>query len=84
MFGMLGIFGEFERAMIQERVKSGLARAKAQGKRLGRPGLDEPTKERVRAARAAGKSVRQIAAEFKIGLATVLRATARPAAAVIE
>ena len=37
MFSMMGVFAEFERAMIQERVKAGLARARAQGKRLGRP-----------------------------------------------
>jgi DNA invertase Pin-like site-specific DNA recombinase len=37
MFQMLGVFGEFERAMIQERVKAGLARARANGRRLGRP-----------------------------------------------
>ena len=37
MFQMCGVFAEFERAMIQDRVKSGLARAKAQGKTLGRP-----------------------------------------------
>jgi DNA invertase Pin-like site-specific DNA recombinase len=35
-FGMLGIFAQFERAMIQERVKTGLQRAKAEGKQLGR------------------------------------------------
>jgi DNA invertase Pin-like site-specific DNA recombinase len=37
MFGMLSVFAEFERAMIQERVRAGLARAGAAGKRLGRP-----------------------------------------------
>jgi DNA invertase Pin-like site-specific DNA recombinase len=37
MFQMLGVFAEFERAMIQERVKTGLARARAAGKTLGRP-----------------------------------------------
>src|SRR5246127_611436 len=37
LFQMLGVFAEFERAMIRERVNAGLARAKAQGKRLGRP-----------------------------------------------
>ena len=36
MFSMMGVFAEFQRSMIQERVKAGLARAKAQGKRLGR------------------------------------------------
>jgi DNA invertase Pin-like site-specific DNA recombinase len=37
MFRMMGVFAEFERAMIQERVRAGLARAKSEGKRLGRP-----------------------------------------------
>ena len=37
MFQMLGVFAEFERALIRERVKAGLDRARAQGKRLGRP-----------------------------------------------
>jgi DNA invertase Pin-like site-specific DNA recombinase len=37
MFQMLGVFAEFERAMIQSRVKAGLARARANGKTLGRP-----------------------------------------------
>jgi DNA invertase Pin-like site-specific DNA recombinase len=37
MFGMLGVFAEFERAILQERVKAGLARARAEGRRLGRP-----------------------------------------------
>ena len=38
MFQMMSVFAEFEPAMIQERVRSGLARAKAQGKEGGRPG----------------------------------------------
>src|SRR5262249_25317038 len=37
LFGMLGVFAEFERAMIAERVRAGLARARASGTRLGRP-----------------------------------------------
>ena len=41
MFQMMGVFAEFERAMIQERVRAGLARAKSEGKRLGRRSLDE-------------------------------------------
>jgi DNA invertase Pin-like site-specific DNA recombinase len=41
---MTGVFAEFERAMIRERVKSGLERAKAQGKILGRPPI-APRKE---------------------------------------
>src|SRR6266567_825696 len=37
MFQMLGVFAEFERAMIRERVRAGLARARGEGKHLGRP-----------------------------------------------
>ena len=37
LFQMMGVFAEFERAMIQDRVRAGLERAKAQGKVLGRP-----------------------------------------------
>src|SRR5690348_11718295 len=36
LFQMLGVFAEFEHAMIVERVKAGIARARSQGKRLGR------------------------------------------------
>jgi DNA invertase Pin-like site-specific DNA recombinase len=39
LFGMLSVFGEFERAMIVERTKAGMARARAQGKAIGRPAL---------------------------------------------
>jgi hypothetical protein len=42
LFQMMGVFAEFERAIMVERVKSGLKRAKAQGKRLGRPRKDDP------------------------------------------
>src|SRR5215471_6578871 len=37
LFQVMGVFAEFERSMIQERVRAGLKRAKAEGKRLGRP-----------------------------------------------
>ena len=40
MFGMMGVFAEFERSMIQERVKAGLARARDEGVTLGRPTLE--------------------------------------------
>src|SRR3984893_2425671 len=43
MFQMMGVFAEFERAMIQERVHAGLARARARGKRLGRPPISAET-----------------------------------------
>jgi DNA invertase Pin-like site-specific DNA recombinase len=47
MFQMLGVFAEFERAMIQERVRAGLARARAEGKQLGRPKIAEQTERAV-------------------------------------
>ena len=45
LFQMMGVFAEFERAIIVERVKSGLKRAKAQGKRLGRPRKRRPDQQ---------------------------------------
>jgi DNA invertase Pin-like site-specific DNA recombinase len=50
MFQMMGVFAEFERAMIQERVRAGLARAKAEGKQPGRPRIDEKTQNAIRTA----------------------------------
>src|SRR5262245_66282872 len=76
MFQMVGVFAEFERAMIQERVKAGLARAKADGKRLGRPPVPPFIVDRVRAARGTGLSVRKIAAKYDLGVATVQRIVA--------
>lgn len=76
MFQMLGVFAEFERAMIRERVAAGLARARAEGKRLGRPPVAPMIADRVRRAREKGLSVRQVAAKFGLGLATVQKLTA--------
>jgi DNA invertase Pin-like site-specific DNA recombinase len=50
MFGMMGVFAEFERAMIQERVRAGLARARSEGKHLGRPRINGATENAIRAA----------------------------------
>ena len=51
LYQMLGVFSEFERTMIQERVRAGLATAKANGKRLGRPPISSAKEKRIRAAR---------------------------------
>jgi DNA invertase Pin-like site-specific DNA recombinase len=48
MFQMLGVFAEFERGIIVERVKSGLSRARSQGKRLGRRRVGENVVECIR------------------------------------
>lgn len=74
MFQMLGVFAEFERAMIRERIFAGLARARAQGKKLGRPRMDEAKARAIREALATGRqSLRQIAADHRVGLGTVQR-----------
>lgn len=79
MFGMCGVFAEFERGMIRERVNAGLARARAQGKTLGRPKSDKG--EAVRTALAAGgKGIRKIAAEIGVGVSVVQRIKAEIAA----
>lgn len=61
LFQMLGVFAEFERAIIQERVCAGLAKAKATGKRLGRPSLDPRTVMAIKARGAKDEPKRAIA-----------------------
>jgi DNA invertase Pin-like site-specific DNA recombinase len=70
---MCGVFAEFERAMIVERVKAGLERARAQGKRLGRPRVLPQVERKVLKARAAGKGFIKIAREIGVGVGTVRR-----------
>ena len=73
MFQMMGVFAEFERAMIQERVKSGLARARASGQRLGRPPVAARKRAEVLKLRQDGQSVRAIARALKLAPGTVQR-----------
>jgi DNA invertase Pin-like site-specific DNA recombinase len=73
MFQMLGVFSEFERAMISERVKSSLARLRAQGKVLGRKPLDPKKAEAIRQSLIAGQSISATAKALKVGLGTVHR-----------
>jgi len=73
MFSMLGVFGEFERAMIQERVRAGLRRAVAQGKVLGRPMVNGEIEKKVYALRAKGYGMIRIAKAVGIGVGTVVR-----------
>jgi DNA invertase Pin-like site-specific DNA recombinase len=67
MFQMMGVFAEFERAMIAERVRAGLRRARDEGKRLGRP--QAALNERKR----TGEGVRGIAKRFGVDPSTVQR-----------
>jgi DNA invertase Pin-like site-specific DNA recombinase len=74
MYQMMGVFAEFERAMIRERVNAGLERARAQGKRLGRPMIDGKTEASIRKALQKGTTgIRKIAATYEVGVGTVQR-----------
>ena len=73
MFQMMGVFAEFERSMIQERVKAGLNRARAQGKTLGRPKVSSKVEKAVLAARDEGTGKRKIARQLGVGVGTVSR-----------
>ncbi len=70
MFQMCGVFAEFERAMLSERVKSGLKRAKQAGKILGRP-VKVANIKHILAERDSGKTIRQIAASNDLSIGKV-------------
>ncbi len=78
LFQMMGIFAEFERSLIVERVKSGLQRAKASGKTLGRPkvgyGIEKKILE-MRMPNSTGQvmGIKRIAKSLGVGTGTVQR-----------
>ena len=87
MFQIIGAMAEFERALIQERVRAGLQNARRNGKQLGRPSrvVDLTTIARMK---AEGHSLRNIAEKLGVGYGTVRtrlaageRKTSRPKAA---
>ena len=73
MFQMCGVFAEFERSMMQERVRAGLARARAQGKRLGRPPVLVSVERKILQARQKGWGIKRIANAVGYGVGTVQR-----------
>jgi len=74
---MAGVFAEFERSIIVERIHAGLSRARAQGKRLGRPSsITAKLTERIHELRAKGHGKIRIGRELKIGTGTVQRVLA--------
>ncbi len=73
MFGMLGVFAEFERSMIQNRVKAGLDRARTAGKRLGRPKIPLAKEAEIRRLLAAGNGMLKTARMAGVGSGTVQR-----------
>jgi DNA invertase Pin-like site-specific DNA recombinase len=74
MFNIIGAMAEFERALIQERVKAGIRNARAKGKRLGRPSKVVDVAA-VTMLRRQGTSWRAISHRLGVGLGTVYRAT---------
>ena len=73
MFQMMGVFAEFERAMIRDRVKAGMARAKAQGKRLGKPAVPQAKLDALRAEIARGTGLVKAARLHGVGTYTAQR-----------
>jgi DNA invertase Pin-like site-specific DNA recombinase len=76
LFQMMGVCAEFEREMIRERVNAGLARARAEGKTLGRPKVTPEIEKAIRAARAQGMGMLKIARAVRVGSGTVQRVLA--------
>jgi DNA invertase Pin-like site-specific DNA recombinase len=73
LFQMLGVFAEFERGMIRERVQAGVDRARSAGKQLGRPMTEAKVAAAIRSSLAAGVSIRKAAAQHCVGISTVQR-----------
>jgi DNA invertase Pin-like site-specific DNA recombinase len=73
---MAGVFAEFERAIIVERIHAGLARARAQGKKLGRLPISNRTETQIRNLRQQGLGKLKIARTLRCGVSTVQRVLA--------
>src|SRR5207302_197364 len=76
VFGIFATIAEFERELIRDRVRSGIAAARAKGKRFGRPRADVDM-NRLAKLRAEGWGWNRIARDLRLGPATVLRAAER-------
>jgi DNA invertase Pin-like site-specific DNA recombinase len=77
VFGIFASIAEFERELIRDRVKSGIAVARSKGKRLGRPRASLDT-SRISKLRECGLSWRAVAREMGIAVSTVHRASTKP------
>ena len=74
MFQMLGVFAEFERELIRERVNAGIARAKRNGVQFGpKRTVSDAQVKAVKIALKKGHTVREIARAVRIGTSTVSR-----------
>ena len=73
MFQMLGVFAEFERGIIRERVNAGLARARQNGTKLGRRRVKPSVEATIREQRAKGDGILKIARTLGVGTSVVQR-----------
>ena len=73
LFGMSSVFAEYEREMIIERTKAGLARARAQGKHIGRPAIPKRLREAIASRLSNGATVYRVAKELKLDKNTVFK-----------
>lgn len=73
MAGMLGIFAEFERDVLRERVKAGMEHARLKGKVLGRPTTARDKADEIQQLLAGGLNKKEIANRLGIGRASVYR-----------
>ena len=73
LFQTLGVFAEFERAIISERVRAGLARTKAKGTKLGRRPVGKDVEDRIRKLRASGMGMLKIGRKLGVGTSVVQR-----------
>lgn len=77
MFNMLASIAEFENDLRTERQAEGIAKARENGVRFGRPPkLTDSKKQAIYSRRQAGASIGQLVKEFKLGEATIYRALA--------
>ena len=77
LFQMLGVFAEFERAILQERIHAGIARARKNGtksgKPIGRARTSRKVEDAIRASLSSGKGIHKTARECGVGTGTVQR-----------
>jgi DNA invertase Pin-like site-specific DNA recombinase len=73
MAALLSVFAEFEREILRERVRAGLAHARLNGKRLGRPATAAQHADQIRKLRRSGLSKSEIARRLQIGRTSVRR-----------
>src|ERR1700738_4591025 len=73
MFQMVGVFAEFGRGIIRERVNAGLARARAKGTKLGRRPVESSVEAQIRELRAKGDGILKIGRALGVGTSVVQR-----------